>query len=390
MADEHFKWLSEDAAERLLRGEPLDAVDGHERKQAERLAELLDSVRTVRRPAAPHHPHHHPQHSQHSRHSQDEQHPVPAGARHDAAPAHDTGHPSGDLSAGELPGEAAALAAFRVANAVRAADAARAESAAETGAVRIGRAPAAAPRTRWGRPMRFGLAAVVAACTLGGVAVAAGAGVIPTPFGGREAPQPGATVSAEATPSAQESPRPDISKPGLAGEASESPDGKASSQAPGGQATPGGAPSSEAGRQPTGDGKDEGDKGKWAERAIAACRAYRNGTLDPESKKRLERAAGGAERVRRFCDRVLDAADDKPDKGKGDDGDGTDPQFGVGDGPGDGYAGGSSSSVGSGNHHESNGSAGAPADPDPTYSTPVETPAATPAATPRATTSQGV
>ncbi|MDG4863959.1 hypothetical protein P8605_38055, partial [Streptomyces sp. T-3] len=182
------------------------------------------------------------------------------------------------------------------------------------------------------------------------------------------------------------SPGPGVSEPGVAGENSESPDGGTSSQAPGGPATPGGGPTSEAGRQPTDDGKYQGDTGKWAERVVGACRAYRNGTLDPESRERLESAAKGAERVRRFCDQIIEASDGKPDKGKGDHRDDTDPQFGEGDGHGDGSA----ENEGGGNHHESDGSAGAPVAPEPTYSAPVETPAATPTATPTASASQGV
>ncbi|MDG4865716.1 hypothetical protein P8605_46965, partial [Streptomyces sp. T-3] len=106
MADEHFNWLSEEAAERLLRGEPLDAVDDHEQKQAERLAELLDSVRTARRPGTSHaerHPHteQRPQGEQHFRTEQRpdaERHLLPAAAPRDTAAAHG---PSGAFTDGE-------------------------------------------------------------------------------------------------------------------------------------------------------------------------------------------------------------------------------------------------------------------------------------------------
>ncbi|MET8508875.1 extensin, partial [Streptomyces sp. NPDC004787] len=76
MADE-YQWLDQEAAERLLRGEPVDPVGTPARAQAELLARALDSART---PAA------------------------------------------GPLAGpdGELPGEAAALAAFRKAVAERA------------------------------------------------------------------------------------------------------------------------------------------------------------------------------------------------------------------------------------------------------------------------------
>lgn len=50
MADERYQWLDQEAAERLLRGEPVDAVDDHARSRAERLAGALDAARV---PAVP-------------------------------------------------------------------------------------------------------------------------------------------------------------------------------------------------------------------------------------------------------------------------------------------------------------------------------------------------
>ncbi|MEX0173242.1 hypothetical protein MRBLMG1_006006, partial [Streptomyces sp. LMG1-1-1.1] len=76
MADEGYQWLDQDAAEQLLRGEPVDAADDHARGQAERLSAALGAARAQA-----------------------------------AAPVAGT----------ELPGEAAALAAFRAATAARAA-----------------------------------------------------------------------------------------------------------------------------------------------------------------------------------------------------------------------------------------------------------------------------
>ncbi|MYR62806.1 extensin, partial [Streptomyces sp. SID625] len=70
MADEQYRWLDSDSAERLLRGEPLDTVDVTVRDQAERLARALDALA-----------------------AESVVHPAQAPA--------------------ELPGEAAALAAFR-------------------------------------------------------------------------------------------------------------------------------------------------------------------------------------------------------------------------------------------------------------------------------------
>ncbi len=97
MADERYGWLDPQAAERLLRGEPVVADDDYVRLQAERLAEALEDVRAARTPP-----------------------PGPAG---------------------ELPGEEQALTAFRAA---RAAAGARAQGAApgppagDLGSVHIG------------------------------------------------------------------------------------------------------------------------------------------------------------------------------------------------------------------------------------------------------------
>lgn len=44
MADERYRWLDLETAERLLRGESLEAVDEAARDQAERLAKTLDAL----------------------------------------------------------------------------------------------------------------------------------------------------------------------------------------------------------------------------------------------------------------------------------------------------------------------------------------------------------
>ncbi|MZG13091.1 hypothetical protein GTY44_06225, partial [Streptomyces sp. SID5914] len=100
MADEQDKWLDRETAELLLRGEPLEGVDPASRDRAGRLVVALGAL------SAP---------------------PVPSGE--------------------ELPGEAAALAAFRKVRAERADGSARAAGALghggaprplEAGPVRIG------------------------------------------------------------------------------------------------------------------------------------------------------------------------------------------------------------------------------------------------------------
>ncbi|MER5300503.1 sugar transferase, partial [Streptomyces lasiicapitis] len=100
MADEHYKWLDRDAAERLLRGERLDGIGDHEREQAERLTAALVALRAPASPAPA------------------RQAELPGGA---ALPqgAERTGkavRSHGADCAAELPGEAAALAAFRAAD----------------------------------------------------------------------------------------------------------------------------------------------------------------------------------------------------------------------------------------------------------------------------------
>ncbi|WP_405478877.1 hypothetical protein [Streptomyces sp. NBC_00009] len=314
MADEHNKWLDRDAAERLLRGEPLEAVDAATRARAARLAGTLDALAVTR------------------------------------------------VDGGELPGEAAALAAFRKAHesvaeepgaaalkarrarhrgalapvsslhgAVgRESDAnanadADALAASDVGSVRLAR-PGARP-VRWGRPVRFGMAAALAGCMIGGVAVAAGTGVLPSPFGGPSEPGPAASVSAAASPEQPlTSPSPDISETDGGRSGSAVPDGH--SHAPGS-----GAPSQDdtagrPGRATTQPGtglreSDAADREAWRQHLVDACRKYRSGTLSDSEEERLRAAAkriATKKRDRdpdRFCARVLEEADDS---GSGDDG----------------------------------------------------------------------
>ncbi|MCZ4607276.1 hypothetical protein O3S80_26640, partial [Streptomyces sp. Lzd4kr] len=44
MADEQYRWLDRETAERLLRGESLEAVDAADRDHAERLAKTLEAL----------------------------------------------------------------------------------------------------------------------------------------------------------------------------------------------------------------------------------------------------------------------------------------------------------------------------------------------------------
>jgi hypothetical protein len=278
MADELDRWLDRETAELLLRGESLEAVDAASRDQAERLAKTLEGL-TVESP----------------------------------------------LSSAELPGEAAALAAFRAARSggdVEQAAAGRHRARPRTsdaGLVRIGGSAPGPRRSRWGRPARFGLTAVLAAGMVGGVAFAATTGVLPTPFG-HDRPGPVASVSAGAS-----SDRPLVSPSQNSALGDPEPDGSTSPSAdqPTPHSSPGGGSSAEPGSD---DGHATG--GRWWLGAPSACRDVRDGKqLTGDRKRALEGAAGGSgtTRVRKYCRTVLAGtgtgrSDDQDGKGKGDQG----------------------------------------------------------------------
>ncbi|UYQ64003.1 hypothetical protein [Streptomyces peucetius] len=260
MADERYEWLDSDAAERLLRGMPVDAADERARTDAARLAAALDS-------------------------------------------AADSGHRYDD---GELPGEAAAMAAFRKARADVTAPGAAA--GASLGTVRVARA--ARPGRGLGRPFRFGVATALAGCAIGGVAVAAGSGVLPS-FGD-ERPTPASSVSAVATPGPVASPThsgPGTGSPSWSPGATGTP--PVAPPAPGGTSpSPGGTgmPASggtvgDGGTAPGGD--DLAKDSELYRKTVDACRDYRSGHIAKDSRRRLEAAAKGPGRVERFCDQLL-------------------------------------------------------------------------------------
>ncbi|MFC9756495.1 hypothetical protein [Streptomyces sp. NPDC056921] len=314
MADERYEWLDKDAAERLLRGEPVDPVGGRSCTDAERLVAALDAAARATRPAT-----------------------------------------------GELPGEAAALTAFRTASRSARAraradaplkgaadgrlagaevlDPVRIEAAAGGSAPRA-TASAVSGRTRpsrWSRPVRYGLVASLAGCALGGVAVAAGTGMLPGPFGGH--PLPASSVSAEATPeelgsdglTTDETAPPPPTSPGTdtsssptdpsappggqdrgsSGRATEP--GDTDKRKPGDAATgsPGGNRNSE---QPETPGNNS--SADWYAKALQACLDYRDGDLNEKRRRRLEALANGAENLDRFCDRVIA----RSEKGQGNQG----------------------------------------------------------------------
>ncbi|GGR37907.1 hypothetical protein [Streptomyces roseolus] len=263
MADERYQWLDPDAAERLLRGEPVDPADPAARTGAAALADALD---TVRAPAAP-------------------------------AP----GEP--------LAGEEAALVAFRTAATARAATAAR---TAAPGAAR-----------RWGRSLRYGLAAALAAVTVGGVAVAAGTGVLPLvdrePSRTAAATDPAVPTGDPGGPTAGVRRHPDPSRSG-------DPD-RPTPPAPGTTPTAGSRDGALAtprpGTTPSGKrtGRDEDDDtgGRDADTREArtkACGDYRAGRLDEAGRQRLAAALRTGQSLRAYCDALLGSAAEKEKEGK--------------------------------------------------------------------------
>ncbi|MEV2249653.1 hypothetical protein AB0I94_03685 [Streptomyces sp. NPDC050147] len=271
MADEDYRWLDRDTAERLLSGEPIDGTDHHTQEQAAQLAKALAALTADDRAGAV----------------------VPA-----------------DVSS-ELPGEAAALAAFREARGPKARTASTRVGAGET--VRIGRS-AALPPVRWARPLRYGLAAVLAGCMIGGVAVAAGTGVLPSPFGDREQPGPAASASSVASPEPLASPSkepsstPDV-EPDDVTTTPEDPSREPGSSAPTQEAedSEGASKGGTAGttRPGSGDSGRENEANDFHRKVVSACRDYRSGELQGEKRRRLEEAAKGSQRVTEFCGRVL-------------------------------------------------------------------------------------
>ncbi|MEV7385682.1 MULTISPECIES: hypothetical protein [unclassified Streptomyces] len=349
MADEQYKWLDRATAERLLRGESLEAVDPSARDQAERLGKALGALSAQTAPAAV-----------------------------------------------ELPGEEAALAAFRKAResaederTAMAGRRGRAGRSADAGLVRIGAGSVPPRASRWARPARFGLAAALAAGMLGGVAVAAGTGVLPTPFGG-DRPGPAASVSAARTPGL---PQGSASPESLLGGETGTPTSGTTSD---GSGQPSPDPSGRS--KEKGTGSDGGTGNAWR-RALASCRAVQHGkSLGADRRRALEGLAGGAGRVDKFCRTVLAAGKDGRDGGYGDGkgsvgGQGGNDGWSGGQGDGNGQGGdgrsGSGSGSGSGSdegngggndHHEDGTASPAPtgfapllpsrsvATPDPTYS----------------------
>ncbi|MEU9376641.1 hypothetical protein AB0D94_23120 [Streptomyces sp. NPDC048255] len=315
MADERDRWLDEAAVERLLRGEPVEpvdpAADPRARDRAARLRAALDAL--AERP--------------------------PAGA--------------------ELPGEAAAVAAFRAARgpAVPPAERPAATSGHAEPLVALGRhLPLSASRGRRpARPVRFGLAAALASVAVGGLAAAVGAGLLDGSRHDSAGPGPAMSVSVDGDPAPAGSQDPTLG-PNL--RPTPLRDGEGSPQLTGGPHTPGADGSTSPGtgaaagassgvpatggsgkdaqgglggggdkdgsdREGRGDGADtsrEGftagtDKDRDGEREsrlrnMDLCKDYRAGRLSDDRRDRLARLASGVARIPRYCEALLDAPRD--------------------------------------------------------------------------------
>ncbi|MGW1815033.1 hypothetical protein ACWCQM_15950 [Streptomyces sp. NPDC002125] len=307
MADEQHEWLDADAAEMLLRGDAVEPVGDHARAEARLLESALRALRTPGPPA--------------------------------------TG----------LRGEDVALAAFREAypGGGRAGEAGPAGHQDALHTVRIGDVPRVPRRrSRWTRPMRYGLAVSLAGCALGGVAVAGGTGMLPAPFGGHGTPVPASSVSAAASPeelgaevpdagppSAPPTLTPGASSPPVTPDPSGDPAAETDGDVPG-ERDGGAAEGQEGGGRDTGTAgggtKDRADgqlPGESAadvyEKSVQACRAHRDGTLSRSEERRLLELADGERNLDRFCDRVLAAEDDQGEENGGKNG-----GSGEGDGKG--------------------------------------------------------
>ncbi|GAA3868567.1 hypothetical protein GCM10023084_22170 [Streptomyces lacrimifluminis] len=333
--DDPYRWLDRAAAERLLSGEPLEAslesAGPEARDRAELLAKTLGALSVDTPPGS-----------------------------------------------AELPGEAAALAAFRKARpapgrttvaltpATLPASDIGSDIGSDMGLVRVGgfgRA-GASPRSgaraaRWGRPLRLGLGAALAVGMVGSVAMAAGVGVLPNPFDGDEPGRPAATVSAgESRDPMQASPSPDAPR------GKSVPTFRPDSTA-GGSAGKGTAGRDEPQGSPTGGGQgsrsDPGVPGDWRSGLALSCRDMRSGKkLEAERRRALEKAAKGSRKIPEYCE---DALRDEPavrsntDTGTGAGGGDADVEDGQ-NGAGDTGGKGNGVSDGNGNDHGGDGDGG--------------------------------
>lgn len=377
--DDRYRWLDDEVAESLLRG---SAVDARSAQRGGRHREDRDNVEAAptstsgRKGAVT------PSWARDAA-AGAEVHPadrlasvLDALVAEQTAMPHAMGAGAGRLpgqtgQSAELPGEAAAIEAFRVAHAeiVHSGTVDISAGPTESGTVvgrravreerrRSGGRRSGAPRrlSLGGRPLRAGFAMAVAGCALGGAAVAAGTGVLPTPFGGGGSPA--TSVSPLASPSGGDreaalgggdgspedgnGPRRGTREGGSG--PSDSPDGKDLAGTERGQdGKDSKGPGGENDWQ-DGDGKGLSESEKKAI-ARAMCKAYEDQKLSTQDRLKLEAAAGGPEGVRKFCDKhggsgvqsggVGTPGDSGGDSDGGDDGSGSDGGDSGGDSDGD-------------------------------------------------------
>ncbi|XUL90609.1 hypothetical protein ACQ86D_31550 [Streptomyces galilaeus] len=259
----------------------------------------------------------------------------------------------------ELPGEEAALAAFRAARTGNDVERfalgrpTRAHSS-DAGLVRLGRPVETVRGPRLGGPARFGLTAALAVGLAGGVAAAVGTGVLPSPF---DDPTPAASISAAATPD-----RPLISPSpsDTFGSGTPSAGGTtAGSDDSSGEAVGGGTDRTPA----AGSGDDESaHSGSWWSAVTSSCRAVRDGkSLEPGRKHTLEGAAGGTSHVWTYCKDLLKktgGSDDQGGDGKNGGSQGGDQSGPGGSQGGDGEGNGSMAPLAPGSGNTGSGSGG--------------------------------
>ncbi|MER7736388.1 hypothetical protein ABTX80_36510 [Streptomyces erythrochromogenes] len=299
MADERDRWLDEAAAEAFLRGGPAEpvgpAADARAAMEAARLRAALDALAAVA-----------------------------------AAPG-----------GGELPGEGAAMDAYRAARgAARRTGVPSVTDTSGEPLIDLGRViPAPVPARRRARTVSFGLAAALASVAAGGLAAAAGAGLLdrsrhdtagPGPamsVSAGESPAPGLGTSAPTpAPKLLPTPQPDGSNPAFAPAVpSPSTDGRTppgSGTGPdtsSGSSTSGGSGKHEPDDR-TGPGDGEGSRdnlgtgelGKDRQRELDSrlkadlCEEYRKGRLNEDRRERLSRLADGLLRIPAYCASVLE------------------------------------------------------------------------------------
>ncbi|ROQ96261.1 hypothetical protein EDE04_2720 [Streptomyces sp. 2132.2] len=312
MADERNRWLDKAAAERVLRGGP--AVPGGDPSARAAEARLRTALELLAAPQA--------------------------------------------CAGAELPGEAAAVAAFRAARGGAEVPAASGPSAVSgtsgtsgsvggdtSPLVELGRVlPLGAPVSpaRRGRPVRFGLVAALASVAVGGLAVAAGAGLLDRGTHDSAGPAPAVSLSADENPtppgdSGGPTPGPPLRPTPFRGADGVPPtqgggptpggldSGAVQGFGPGTGTGPGAASGGGSGRD-GGDGKDakDGTDGKDALaggttslkdadrqtrlKAVELCEAYRSGRMNSDRRDKLSKLAKGLARIPHFCEELLDGA----------------------------------------------------------------------------------